>query len=145
MDKTKVMTYFSVLGDEFPLEVVTDTLGIEPTETYKKGDIIERTNNPNLISTSNKIRRRKETDWTLSTGYQESYDINMQLNTILKPLEGKTKELKQLKEEYSLEFLFMIVIQVENNETPAMYLQKNIIDFASIIQAEIHFDLYIYS
>ncbi|KRF51071.1 DUF4279 domain-containing protein [Peribacillus butanolivorans] len=137
------MAYFSVFGDEFPLEVVTDILGIEPTKTYKKGDIIEKINNPNLVST--KIRRRKETDWTLSTGYQESYDINNQLNTILKSLEGKTKELKQLKEKYSLEFLFMIVIQVENDEKPAMYLQKNIIDFASLIQAEIHFDLYIFS
>ncbi|MFJ7686060.1 DUF4279 domain-containing protein [Peribacillus butanolivorans] len=137
------MAYFSVFGDEFPLEVVTDILGIEPTKTYKKGDIIEKINNPNLVST--KIRRRKETDWTLSTGYQESYDINNQLNTILKSLEGKTKELKQLKEKYSLEFLFMIVIQVENAEKPAMYLQKNIIDFASLIQAEIHFDLYIFS
>ncbi|KQU15858.1 hypothetical protein ASG65_27300 [Bacillus sp. Leaf13] len=137
------MAYFSVFGDEFPLEVVTDILGIEPTKTYKKGDIIEKINNPNLVST--KIRRRKETVWTLSTGYQESYDINNQLNTILKSLEGKTKELKQLKEKYSLEFLFMIVIQVENDEKPAMYLQKNIIDFASLIQAEIHFDLYIFS
>ncbi|MFF2501731.1 DUF4279 domain-containing protein [Peribacillus sp. NPDC058075] len=124
------MAYFSVFGNE-------------PTKTYKKGDIIEKINNPNLVST--KIRRRKETVWTLSTGYQESYDINNQLNTILKSLEGKTKELKQLKEKYSLEFLFMIVIQVENDEKPAMYLQKNIIDFASLIQAEIHFDLYIFS
>lgn len=137
------MAYFSAFGDEFPLEIVTDVLGIEPTKTYKKGDIIERTNNPNLVST--KIRRWKETDWTLSTGYQESYDINNQLNTILKSLEGKTKELKQLKEKYDLEFLFMIVIQVENDEKPAMYLQKNIIGFASLIQAEIQFDLYIFS
>ena len=145
MDKTKVMAYFSVSSDEFPLGVVTNIIGSEPTETYKKGDIIERTTNPNLVSTKPNIKRRKETNWTLSTGYQESYDINNQLNTILKSLEGKTKKLEQLKEKYCLEYLFMIVIQVENGEKPAMYLQKNIIDFASIIQAEIHFDLYIFS
>lgn len=137
------MAYFSAFGDEFPLEIVTDVLGIEPTETYKKGDIIESSSNPNLVST--KIRRRKETDWTLSTGYQESYDINNQLNPILKSLEGKTEELKQLKKKFGLEFLFMIVIEVEKDEKPAMYLQKNIIDFSSIIQAEIQFDLYIFS
>ncbi|MCU5167588.1 DUF4279 domain-containing protein, partial [Bacillus paranthracis] len=56
----------------------------------------------------------------------------------------KTEPLKQLKKKYDLEFLFMVVIQIENNESPAMYLQKNIIDFASSIQAEIHFDLNIY-
>ncbi|MBY7112262.1 DUF4279 domain-containing protein [Bacillus sp. 17RED48] len=135
------MAYFSATGDIFPVEAITDALSIEPTRTYKKGDVVARRDTPNLVST--KIIYRKETDWTLSTGYEESYDINNQLHVILKSLERKTEQLKHLKKKYSLEFLLMIVIQVENNESPAMYLQKDIIDFASSIQAEIHFDLYI--
>ncbi|PFS66651.1 hypothetical protein COK41_06750 [Bacillus cereus] len=135
------MAYFSATGDIFPLEAITETLSIEPTRTYKKGDVVARRDNPNLVFTKNLYR--KETDWTLSTGYQESYDINNQLHVILKSLEEKTEQLKQLKKKYDLEFLFMVVIQVENNESPAMYLQKEIINFASSIQAEIHFDLYI--
>lgn len=135
------MAYFSITGDIFPVEAITDALNIGPTRTYKKGDVVARRDNPNLVST--KTLYRKETDWTLSTGYQESYDINNQLHVILKSLKEKTEQLKQLKKKYDLEFLFMVVIQVENNESPAMYLQKNIIDFASSIQAEIHFDLYI--
>ncbi|MGN4487288.1 DUF4279 domain-containing protein [Bacillus cereus group sp. MYBK36-2] len=135
------MAYFNVTGDIFPVEAITEALSIEPTKTYKKGDVIERRDNSNLVSTKNLYR--KETDWTLSTGYQQSYDINNQLYVILKSLEGKTEQLKQLKNKYDLQFLFMVVIQVENNESPAMYLQKDIIDFASSIQAEIHFDLYI--
>lgn len=116
------MAYFNVTGDIFPVEAITEALSIEPTKTYKKGDVIERRDNPNLVSTKNLYR--KETDWTLSTGYQQSYDINNQLYVILKSLEGKTEQLKHLKKKYGLEFLFMIVIQVENNESPAMYLQK---------------------
>ncbi|MCU5471241.1 DUF4279 domain-containing protein [Bacillus paranthracis] len=136
------MAYFSITGDIFPVEAITDALNIEPTRTYKKGDIVARRDNPNLVST--KKLYRKETDWNLSTGYQESYDINNQLYVILKSLEEKTEPLKQLKKKYDLEFLFMVVIQIENNESPAMYLQKDILDFASSIQAEIHFDLCIY-
>lgn len=135
------MAYFSATGDIFPLEAITDALNIEPTRTYKKGDVVARRDNPNLVFT--KTLYRKETDWTLSTGYQESYDINNQLHIILKSLEGKTEQLKYLKKKYDLQFLFMVIIQVENNESPAMYLQKEIINFASSIQAEIHFDLYI--
>ena len=135
------MAYFSATGDVFPVEAITNALRIEPTRTYKKDDVVARRDNPNLVST--KTLYRKETDWTLSTGYQESYDINNQLHVILQSLEGKTEQLKHLKKKYSLEFLFMVVIQVENNESPAIYLQKNIIDFVSSIQAEIHFDLYI--
>jgi len=138
------MAYFSAISDEFPLEVVTDALGIEPTEAYKKGDLIER---PAIAihPVSTKNRYRKYSDWTFSTGYQESYDINNQLNIILKSLEGKSDQLTFLKRKYGLEYLFMVVIQIENNESPAMYLKKEIIDFASLIQAEIHFDLYIVS
>ncbi|HFK1449232.1 DUF4279 domain-containing protein [Bacillus pacificus] len=136
------MAYFSITGDIFPVEAITDALNIEPTRTYKKGDIVARRDNPNLVST--KTLYRKETNWALSTGYQESYDINNQLYVILKSLEEKTEPLKQLKKKYDLEFLFMVVIQIENNESPAMYLQKDILDFASSIQAEIHFDLNIY-
>ncbi|MCC2390033.1 DUF4279 domain-containing protein [Bacillus pacificus] len=135
------MAYFSATGDIFPLEAITEALNIEPTRTYKKGDVVARRDNPNLVFT--KTLYRKETDWTLSTGYQESYYINNQLHIILKSLEGKTEQLKYLKKKYDLQFLFMVVIQVENNESPAMYLQKEIINFASSIQAEIHFDLYI--
>ncbi|MCU5378740.1 DUF4279 domain-containing protein [Bacillus cereus] len=135
------MAYFSATGDIFPLEAITESLSIEPTRTYKKGDVVARRDNPNLVFT--KTLYRKETDWTLSTGYQESYDINNQLHIILKSLEGKTEQLKYLQKKYDLQFLFMVVIQVENNESPAMYLQKEIINFASSIQAEIHFDLYI--
>lgn len=136
------MAYFNVTGDIFPVEAISDALNIEPTKTYKKGDVVERRDNPNLVST--KTLYRKETDWTLSTGYQESYDINNQLHVILKSLKEKTEQLKQHKKKYDLHFLLMVIIQVENNESPAMYLQKEIINFASSIQAEIHFDLYIY-
>ncbi|HFJ9439610.1 MULTISPECIES: DUF4279 domain-containing protein [Bacillus] len=136
------MAYFNVTGDIFPVEAISDALNIEPTKTYKKGDVVERRDNPNLVSTKNLYR--KGTDWTLSTGYQESYDINDQLHVIVKSLGEKTEPLKQLKKKYDLHFLLMVVIQVENNESPAMYLQKEIINFASSIQAEIHFDLYIY-
>ena len=88
------MAYFSITGDIFPVEAITDALNIEPTRTYKKvilsQDVI-------IKSCIHKKLYRKETDWNLSTGYQESYDINNQLHVILKSLEEKTEPLKQLK------------------------------------------------
>lgn len=139
MDVTKVMAYFSIVGDHFQPEKITEELAIQPTETYLKGDIIEKTG----ITTSARIRRRIETDWTLSTGYQESYDINDQLLTLLNLLREKEDVLVGFKQDYELTYLFIIVIEIENNQTPAMCLQKEIIDYASTIGAEIHFDLYV--
>ncbi len=40
MDKTNVKVYFSAVADEFPIDDFTETLGIQPTRTYKKGDAI---------------------------------------------------------------------------------------------------------
>lgn len=54
------MAYFSVTGDIFPVEAITDALNIEPTRTYKKGDVVKRRDNPNLVST--KTLYRKETN-----------------------------------------------------------------------------------
>ncbi|MEK4031343.1 DUF4279 domain-containing protein [Pseudobacillus sp. FSL P4-0506] len=51
MDKTQVMVYFTLYGDEFSIDYVTETLEIEPTKTYKKGDVIVRPLNQNITST----------------------------------------------------------------------------------------------
>ncbi len=90
------MAYFSATGDVFPVQAITNALSIEPTRTYKKGDVVARRDNPNLVST--KTLYRKETNWTLSTGYQESYDINNQLHVILQSLE-KDRTIKTSQEE----------------------------------------------
>ena len=51
MEKTQVMVYFSMFADEFPLDAVTKQLDIEPTESYKKGDIIKK-----ISPTENHVR-----------------------------------------------------------------------------------------
>jgi len=143
MDKTNVKVYFSATADEFPIDDFTKVLGIQPTRKYKKGDEIIRPHNPNVISKG--THHRLHSSWELGTDYQESYDINQQLYNILNYIENKAEKLNQLKKEYDLAYMFVIVIQVENNEKPAMYLESRFIDFASSIGAEVDFDLYIYS
>jgi hypothetical protein len=59
VERTKVRVYFSLFGDTFPLDYVNEKLGITPSNTYRKGDII-----PNRSTTL----FRKETSWDLDTG-----------------------------------------------------------------------------
>ncbi|RBP86590.1 uncharacterized protein DUF4279 [Cytobacillus firmus] len=63
MDKTQVIVNFSLDGDEFSLDDVTEKLEVTHTETHKKGDLIQN------CSTA---CYRKETSWDLGTGYQVS-------------------------------------------------------------------------
>jgi hypothetical protein len=66
LDKTQVMVYFSLFGDNFPIDMVTKKLEVTPTKTYKKGD---------LTPNSSVAHYRKETSWDFGTGYQDSLDV----------------------------------------------------------------------
>lgn len=140
LNKTQVMVYFSLYGDDFPVDSVTELLGINPTYSYKKGDVIERKHNPNIVST--KVHYRKETAWELGTDYQESYDVKEQLNQIIRPLKNKVAIINQLKSKYNLECDFSVVIIMKNGETPSLHLDNEQIEYANSIKAEFDIDLY---
>lgn len=140
MEKTQVMVGFSLFGDEFSLDHVTKKLGIEPTEKYKKGDVIVSPFNPKIIAT--KTCYRIETVWSLSTGYQESYDVKEQMDQILGQLKNKSATINHLKTENNLECVISIVIKMENGYTPGLHLDNQQIEFANSIKAEFDIDLY---
>ena len=60
-------------------------------------------------------------------------------------LEGKENELNRLKQKYDLAYRFIIVIQIENNEKPVIFLDSSFIHFANLIGAEVELDLNIFS
>ncbi len=134
MDKTTVMIEFSIYGDNFEPDYITNHLGIRPSETYLKGELIR-----------NGRIARKETAWTLSTGYEVSTDINVQLKKLMLLIENKLDKLETLKDKIHINMLFMVVVKIENKEAPAMYLEKPFIDFLGKLEAEVGFDIYIYS
>jgi Domain of unknown function (DUF4279) len=136
LDKTQVKAYFTIYGDDFPIDYVNESLGIEPTDSYYKGDIIARPLNQNTP------QFRKETAWQLSTDYQESYDVKEQMNQILIPLKNKAEVINQLKNKYKLKCDFSIVVIIENGETPGLHLDLEIIEFTNSIGAEFDIDLY---
>ena len=135
MDKTQVMVYFSLFADEFPLETVTKRLGVDPTESYKKGDLIRK-----ISATKNLVRQ--DTAWELSTGYQESLDVEIQLEQIVKQIRDKETTINELKIEFDLECRFTIVIIMNDGYTPALCIGLPIIEFANSIKADFDIDLY---
>ena len=135
MAKTRVMVEFSVYGDAFNPEVVTERLGITPRKYWHKGDTIKKGG----------IQKRKETCWIIGTEYEESLDTDEQLYKVLDLLERKAGLLKELREMYDLKFKIDIVVKVENRQPPSMTFGQRIIDFVHEINAWIDIDSYIYS
>lgn len=134
MDKTNVKVEFIITGEEFNVTEISDLLKLIPSKSWDKGDDIP-----------GKSIKRVETIWMIETEYEESLDINEQLSKILDSILDKKLILKEIKTKYSLEYVFAIVINVENNEKPSMYFNHDFIEFASEIKAEFYVDLYIYS
>ncbi|MCA1046592.1 DUF4279 domain-containing protein [Bacillus toyonensis] len=135
MDETQVMVYFNLSGDEFPVEVVSERLQVSPTKSYKKGDIIRKTNETENIT-------RNYTSWQLSTGYQESLDVGDVMEQFILKLKDKSAIINELKREFGLECRFTIVIKINDSHTPAFHLDNPVIDFANSIKADFDIDLY---
>jgi hypothetical protein len=123
VNKTQVKVYFSLYGDDFPIDFVSESFGIKPTNSYKKDDAIVGKHKPKVVST--KTRFRKETAWELGTDYQESYDVKEKMDQIIRPLINKATIINELKTKYKLECDFSIVIIMENGDTPSLHLDKN--------------------
>lgn len=132
MEKTNMMAEFIITGDHFEPKLVTEQIGIEPSGTYIKGEKID-----------DRDLYRKETCWFLETDYQESFDVNQQLNYLLNLLEPHIEKLKTLRMKHNLNFLFSFSIRVMNNESPAISIEQKAISIAYDLSAEFDFDLYI--
>ncbi|MCG7376764.1 DUF4279 domain-containing protein [Paenibacillus sp. ACRSA] len=130
MNKTQVKAYYSLFGDHFDPNEVTSKLEFTPTSITRKGDII------------NAKHSHPETSWTLSTEYEESLDVNEQLNKVMNVLKDKVDEINTIQVQNQLKSKFFIVIVMEDGYTPALYFDSNFIKFADSIHAEIDVDLY---
>jgi hypothetical protein len=140
MDHTKVMTYFDIIGDDFPLEYVSKTLGLNPTRYFKKGDEIIRPYNPSVVSTGKRFRTF--TSWQYGTEYVETLYAEEQAKEVITPLLNKINGLLDIKEKYDCLFVLMQVPIIENGHCPALGFDKEVIDFCSKIGASIDIDLY---
>lgn len=132
MFNTNIKAEFIVYSDDLNPKLVTDFLGLSPTQSWAKGDDIRGKNN-----------RRKESIWLLSTEYEESLDINNQLSKLLIILNDKKYKLLELVQLYPVNYTMEIVIRVRKGEVPAIYFDSQTISFINEIQAKIDIDLYV--
>lgn len=145
LDKTNVMAEFNITGDDFDPNVITKELSIIPSDAYRKGDMFNLAEEFPDLFVNRGPKPRKWSSWRLMTSYQESFDINDQLDQLLNVLLPKRDLLVKLKKELEISYSICIVVQIKDNCTPGMCLMKPILEFATYIDMDnIDFDLYIY-
>ncbi len=131
--KTNVNVEFVFEADYLDIDDISDTLGLEPTNTWEKGDLIK--DRPVV---------RKQSCWSIGTGNKESLDINDQLFEMIEMLKGKEGIINNISKKYDTTPFFMILINIEDDEKPIISIYSPIIKFASSINAHLEIDWYIY-
>lgn len=116
--------------EENYIKLITDRLGISPTQTRDKNDF--------------KIREFACFEWVYSTGNMKVRSVTEAVAPILNLFGGKRQDIRSLLEETGGKCDIVIVISAISGDGPEVVLEKDIISFSNDIQAEIGFDLYYY-
>ncbi len=122
--------YFKLYGDDFDPNIISETIGLEPTRTRRKGE-----------------PRAKFSFWILSIGKVESeaidvYEMASKLVKKIKP--HKDKIIKAIKA-HGLSAELQVVLWIPTDEsisTPAIGFETETIQFLSDIGASIDIDSY---
>ncbi|WP_339171585.1 DUF4279 domain-containing protein [Solibacillus sp. FSL R5-0691] len=136
MDKTSLYAYISFTGkedvDDFPVEVVTEMLGVKPTRILRMGERI------------NDVRTRSFTSWQYESETLETLDVDDVLLPILNVFQEKTDSINCIKKELNLNVKVALVITMIDGFTPGLVIYPEFSKFASDINAFIDIDMYVY-
>lgn len=138
MDKTNLYAYIQFsANDDFPLEVVNERLGVQPTLAWKVGER-RHPNRPNHPIQS-------YTGWQFKIQSKETLDSEDVLRPLLEMFQSKTDVINQLKAEFDLDVQLELVIQIYNGYTPGFVIYPEFSKFAAEINAFLDVDMYVFS
>lgn len=124
----------TVFGDSLSPEKLNELLNISPTSTWKKGDKIVGRNN--LF--------RKESAWSYETDFVQTLYLQEVGEQFINVFDSGIYELKNFIEQNQLEAKIYIVIEIFNEEKPALYFNKELLAMINTLNAEIDMDMYMY-
>lgn len=88
---------------------------------------------------------RPEYTWEYATDKIETLDVGDVISQITQRFAAKEQILRDIKEEYDAVLKCCIVVEIEQGQTPGLYLDKETLHFLSNIEAELDIDLYVMS
>ena len=136
MEKTSLYAYIHFTGkediDDFPVEVVTEMLGVQPTTIWRLGEKI------------NDVHTRSFTSWKYESKTVETLNVDDVLLPILNVFQYKTDTINRIKEELNLNVRIELVMTMIDGYTPGLTISSEFSSFASAINASIGIDMYVY-
>ena len=128
--KTQIKVIFSVFGDIFSPSDFTKYIGINPHEVGIKGEEIKK----GLL--------RKESSWEYTIGFIETVFLDDVSNIYTEIFENKAHDIRKYTDGHNLEAKIFVVIEMDDQETPALFFDKKFLNVVHQLNAVIDVDLY---
>ncbi len=134
MEAGNTYVYFALTGDNFDPQIVTEKIGVVPTEKWNKGD-------------KGKYKATVDySSWILSTYKGKEYlMVDNLVNEVIEQLFDKIEVINELKNQFNLDSVLEIVMYIDTNEeqsTPSLGHDLKTIEFLYRTQTKTDVDIY---
>jgi hypothetical protein len=134
METGNTYVYFALTGDNFDPQIVTERIGVTPTEKWNKGD--KGKYKPTLDYSCWKLSAEKG---------KEHIMVNSLVDEVIGQLFDKIEIINELKKQFDLDSGLEIVMYVDTNEeqsTPALGYDLKTSEFLYRTQTKADVDIY---
>lgn len=133
MKNSKITVELSVFGDTMTPSQLSTLLGISPTHSWEKGDIIVR---------NDYTLKRKESAWVYRIENQKSLLLDSLTKKLVVKFRKKSTKLVDFIVESNSKCKIFILAEIFEGEKPVFYFNKDFLSFVNKIEAEIDIDYY---
>jgi hypothetical protein len=127
MNDNEQYAYFTVTGD-FDPTVVTTRVGIEPSESWRKGDLHAKNHLERTFSR-----------WSLHSRLAKTEELEDHVRDVLAQLDQRAESFRMLSEEFGG---CMQLVGYFNVQYPGLHFDKDLVDGLSRFKLCVDFDFY---
>jgi transposase len=127
---TRMHVEFTLTAIGLDPKEITSRIGIRPTKTWRKGDQIQKS-----------LLKFKHDGWSISTKENDG-DIGLHIKQLMDQLKPHKTKLKKIIKDLNLDAELSCVVFTEEDDRPAIYFKRNVIEFLAELGADIDIDLY---
>ncbi|MCB6200463.1 DUF4279 domain-containing protein [Extibacter muris] len=125
---------FCIESKSANLRKISEVLDLIPTRSRRKSEWPQPSIDAGIACDS----------WELSTEQSTSMSVDTECKKLIDMLKGKENSILSLCEEYQMDVHVQVVIHMNNNRTPAIFVEKETVTFLAMVNADIGFDIYTY-
>lgn len=128
-----MQVHLTLIGDDFDTAYVTGETGMQPDYLREKDEVLPSG------------RLFGHTEWGIETERVQSDDLEELLTPFISRISCESSTLLRLCDECSAEWHLLILVEIYDDYSPALYFSTEIVRFAASINAQIGFDTYVCS